>query len=88
MFHNAHEFVALYPNVPRPNGYCARRVEQGAEFEAIRRRLAVVAGKITRAAQPDAPRRCATSPRGRRLLAAEIPPAPAFQIFGVWTRLV
>ena len=50
MFHNAHEFAAMYPDAPRPDGFCARRVEQGAELEAIRRRLAVVAGEMARAA--------------------------------------
>jgi hypothetical protein len=50
MFHNASEFAALYPDAPRPDGFCARRVEQGAELEVIRRRLAVVAGEIALAA--------------------------------------
>ena len=50
MFHNASEFAALYPDAARPGGFCARRVEQGAELEAIRRRLAVVAGELAQAA--------------------------------------
>ena len=50
MFHNADEFAALYPNAPKPDGFCARRVQQGAELEAIRRRLAVVAGDRAAAA--------------------------------------
>ena len=50
VFHNASGVGALDPNAPRPDGFCARRVEQGAELEAIRRRLAVVAGEIARAA--------------------------------------
>jgi hypothetical protein len=50
MFHNAGEFDALYPNATRPDGYCARRVEQGAELEAIRRRLAAVAKEMAQAA--------------------------------------
>jgi hypothetical protein len=50
MFHNAAEFDLLYPNAPRPAGFCARRVEQGPELEAIRLRLAVVAGEMAAAA--------------------------------------
>ncbi len=50
MFHNAAEFAALYPNTPRSDGFCAPRVEQGPELEAIRRRLAVVAGELVEAA--------------------------------------
>ncbi len=46
VFHNAHEFDALYPDAARPDGFCAPRVEQGAELEAIRQRLAVVAGEV------------------------------------------
>ncbi len=42
MFHNAHEFAALYPDAPRADGYCARRLEQGTELEVIRRRLAAL----------------------------------------------
>ena len=50
MFHNAHEFAAMYPDAARPDGFCAPRVEQGAQLEAIRRQLAVVAGEMTQAA--------------------------------------
>ena len=39
MFHNAAEFAALYPGAQAQAGYCARRVEDGFELEAIRRRL-------------------------------------------------
>ena len=46
MFHNAGEFVVLYPDAPRPDGYCARRVEQGAELEAIRRQLCTMADEL------------------------------------------
>ena len=46
MFHNAKEFVALYPHAPHPNGYCVKRVEQGAELEATRRQLCRVAGEL------------------------------------------
>jgi hypothetical protein len=45
VFDNAHEFAQLYPDALRPDGFCARRVEQGAELEVIRRRLAGVAGE-------------------------------------------
>jgi Hint domain len=45
MFHNAPEFAALYPgDVSRPARYCAPRLEEGFEIEAIRRRLARLAG--------------------------------------------
>ncbi len=43
MFHNAHEFEALYPGAPAPTGFCAPRVESGYQLEAIRRRLAGLA---------------------------------------------
>ncbi len=51
MFHNAHEFAALYPAATVPGGFCAPRVESGFELEAIRTRLAEVAGEILRVAQ-------------------------------------
>jgi hypothetical protein len=38
-FHNAAEYAALYPDLAPAPVYCARRVEQGPELEAIRRRL-------------------------------------------------
>ena len=50
MFHNASEFAALYPDVPRRRQFCALRVDEGYELEAIRQRLAMVAGTIRRAA--------------------------------------
>ena len=50
VFHNAHEFAARYPAAARPGGFCVRRVEDGFELEALRRRLAADAGKMTRAA--------------------------------------
>ncbi len=41
MFHNAAEFHRLYPKAGRPQAcYCAPRVEDGFELEALRRRLA------------------------------------------------
>jgi hypothetical protein len=44
MFHNAHEYAALYPDAePAEALYCAPRVEDGEALEAIRRRLATVA---------------------------------------------
>ena len=43
IFHNAAEFHALYPDAPDAGGYHARRVEDGFELAAIRRRLAAVA---------------------------------------------
>ena len=50
MFHNVSEFTALYPTATVPDGFCARRVDQGAELEAIRRRLTVAAGAMAKAA--------------------------------------
>ena len=46
IFHNAHEFAALYPNsLPvRPTCYCAPRLAFGTEVEAARRRIAQRAG--------------------------------------------
>ncbi len=41
MFHNAHEYHALYPDAVRqPARYCGPRVEHGPEFERLRSRLA------------------------------------------------
>jgi hypothetical protein len=39
MFHNAADYAARYPDAPRARGFCARRVEAGAELDAIRKRL-------------------------------------------------
>ena len=50
IFHNAAEFAELYPDVRKPAGFCAARVEYGAELEAVRRRLADVAGQEVAAA--------------------------------------
>ncbi len=50
MFHNASEFATLYPDAPAPGRFCAPRVEHGVELEAIRQRLATVAGEVARAA--------------------------------------
>jgi glycosyltransferase involved in cell wall biosynthesis len=41
IFHNAADFYACHPDVPRgPAAFCAPRVEDGFELDAIRRRLA------------------------------------------------
>jgi autotransporter passenger strand-loop-strand repeat protein len=50
MFHNAHEFAVLYPTAPEPGRFCAPKVDDGYELEAIRRRLARVAAEMARAA--------------------------------------
>ena len=50
VFHNAHEFAALYPDAPLPGRFCAPRVEDGFELEAIRMRLAAVIETIATAA--------------------------------------
>jgi hypothetical protein len=45
MFHNAHEYQALYPNVPAELAqYCAPRLKDGYQVEAIRREIADRAG--------------------------------------------
>ncbi len=43
LFQNAAEYAALYPDLPAAAEFCARRVIDGYELEAIRRRLAQVA---------------------------------------------
>ena len=50
MFHNASEFAALYRSRAVPGRFCAPKVDEGYQLEAIRHRLAVVAGEITAAA--------------------------------------
>ena len=50
MFHNAAEYAVLYPDAPEPAGYCARRVENGYELEALRQRLAGIANTAVIAA--------------------------------------
>ena len=46
MFHNVHEFDALYPDAVRqPARYYAPRLEGGYEVEAVRRRIALRAGR-------------------------------------------
>ena len=49
MFHNAHEFGALYPDTAEPTGFCAPRVEDGYQLEAIRQRLSAIAGALAAA---------------------------------------
>ena len=45
MFHNAHEYLTLYPAAAVGLAqYCARRVQDGHEVEAVRRRIARRAG--------------------------------------------
>jgi len=46
MFHNAHEYGALYPAAEAPmiKRYCASRLEHGYQVEAVRRRIALRAG--------------------------------------------
>ena len=53
MFHNAHEFDLLYPDVALASGgglYYARRVDSGFELEAVRRRMSDVAAAMALAA--------------------------------------
>ncbi len=49
-FQNAAEHAALYPDAPAPGDRCAPWVDCGAELEAVRHRLAEVAGKVALAA--------------------------------------
>jgi len=54
MFHNAHEHDMLYPEQrAAPARYCAPRLDEGYEVEAVRQRLALRAGLLRPA---DAPR--------------------------------
>ena len=47
IFHNAHEYPALYPEaVTGIAQYCAPRLEDGYEVEAIRQRIALRAGLV------------------------------------------
>ncbi len=47
MFHNAHEYRRLYPDaLPEVAQYCAPRLDQGYEVEAVRRRIARRAGVV------------------------------------------
>ena len=39
MFHNAADYLQLFPGAPKATGFCAPRVESGCELEAIRTRL-------------------------------------------------
>ena len=53
MFHNAHEYCALYPDVPAdPARYCAPRLDEGYEVEAVRRGIAQRAGLLRAADGP------------------------------------
>jgi autotransporter passenger strand-loop-strand repeat protein len=49
MFHNVFDYYRLYPDAPRcvEPSYCAPRVEDGHELEAVRRRLNGRAGRLT-----------------------------------------
>jgi hypothetical protein len=44
MFHNAHEYAALYADTPGPTRYCAPRLDEGYEVETARRRIEMRAG--------------------------------------------
>jgi ELWxxDGT repeat protein len=53
MFHNAHEYRSLYPNAATGLArYCAPRVEDGYEIEAVRQRIEVRAGLRPAAGEP------------------------------------
>jgi Hint domain len=52
MFHNALEFDALYAEEHAPGHYCAPRVGEGYEVEAVRSRLAQRAGLLRAADSP------------------------------------
>ncbi len=47
MFHNAAEYTVLYPDsTPAEACFCLPRVEDGYELEAVRKRLAAIAGRL------------------------------------------
>ncbi|MGO9698444.1 MAG: Hint domain-containing protein [Xanthobacteraceae bacterium] len=48
MFHNAHEYRTLYPAAAPLARYCAPRLDEGYELEAVRQRLAARAGLESR----------------------------------------
>src|SRR5258708_39002685 len=53
MFHNAHEYDTLYTDeVRRPARYCAPRLDDGYEVEAVRRAIAQRAGLLNAAHGP------------------------------------
>ena len=53
MLHNAHEFARLHPHeVAQPARYCAPRLDEGFQVEAIRRILAEQAGLTPAACAP------------------------------------
>jgi autotransporter passenger strand-loop-strand repeat protein len=55
MFHNAYEYSALYTDEEMtPARYCAPRLDQGYEVEAVRQRLALRAGLLPAADRPSA----------------------------------
>jgi hypothetical protein len=57
MFHNAHEFHALYPGAAASVGrYCAPRLDSGYEVEAVRQAIAERAGRFVPAASSGAVR--------------------------------
>jgi hypothetical protein len=48
LFHNAQEYAALYPgDFAQPACYCAPRLDNGYEVEAVRRKLAARAGLLS-----------------------------------------
>ena len=48
MFHNAHEYRVLYPAaIQTVARYCAQRLDEGYEVEAVRRRIALRAGLVS-----------------------------------------
>ena len=55
LFHNAHEYRALYPDAaPGVARYCAPRLEDGYEVERARRRIALQAGLSSQEKEPRA----------------------------------
>jgi hypothetical protein len=56
MFHNAHEFHALYPGAASVGHYCAPRLDAGYEVEAVRQAIAQRAGLLVSTGSPSAVR--------------------------------
>ena len=52
MFHNAREYETLYADVGQPASYCAPRLNEGYEIEAVRARLAQRAGLLPSSGTP------------------------------------
>ena len=73
MFHNAHEYRVMYPHdaATAIARYCAPRLDDGYEVEALRRRIALRAGHRCRSTKRRALARCAAMSNGSRRAASK-----------------